>query len=482
MKSVKMIFFSLLGVLFLLLFVCIVNAYLKPSRQIKVKESYNPVPLPDEVFSRLSEAVTYKTVTPAINENRDSAAFRAFHRFLERSFPLVHQKLSKKEFKEFAILFEWKGKNPNLKPILFVAHQDVVPADNESDWEVPPFSGERRNGFVYGRGTLDIKSGLLGILEAAEQLLKEGYQPERTIYFSFGHDEEGKGEGAKAIADYLKQNKIQLEYVLDEGGIVLNKALPGIDKPVALIGIAEKGFCNVKITSKGLGGHSSMPAKESPVTSLAKAINRINEKPMPASLTGTASALFDFAAPEMKFPLRVIFSNQWLFAPVIKSQMEKAPSSNAAIRTTMAFTMLEGSSKENVIPSKANALLNSRLLPGDTPDKLLQHLKETVNDENISFELTGTMQLPGKISDTSSAGFKKIQRTISAIAPDLVVAPFLLVALTDSRFFTDVADDIYRFNLVRYEKKDIERLHGNNERIREEDYKRMIWFYREMMK
>lgn len=475
-------FFLLLSAaLIILLLTAIVHTYVfTPSRQLTVKAQSTR--FPDSALARLSEAIRIRTVTPVVAENRDTVQFLRFHQFLKSNYPLAYQYLNPETVGQYSLLFTWQGKDPNKSPYLLMAHQDVVPVDDPAQWELPPFSGIRHNGFIYGRGTLDIKSGLLGILEAVESLLKSRYKPERTVYLAFGHDEEsGKGTGTQAIATLLKNRNIKLDFVLDEGGLILKKALPGLKKPVALIGIAEKGFVNIKMTASGKGGHGSMPEKQTSVTRLAESIDRINRHPFPARLEVPAKAMFEYTAPEMSFPFNVLFSNSWLFGPLIKSQMAKSPSSNAAIRTTVAFTILQGSSKENVIPSEAFAVANIRLMPGVSEADVMHHLQESVNDSAITFSVIPPFQPASQVSATDVAGFRNIQKSVESVFPEVVVAPFLLVAFTDSRHYAGIARNIYRFDPAVFAKEDLARFHGRNERIREDNYHKMMNFYRNLI-
>lgn len=465
-------------VLFLVIGVLYVMSAIKPSHQVKSKTDQTLIS--PEAVERLSGAIKVKTITPAEPSERDSNAFWEFQKYLDENFPLVKRKL-RIEKVGLSLLYTWEGQDKDLKPFLLMAHQDVVPVDDSLQWESEPFGGEVKDDFIYGRGSLDIKSGVCGILEAVELLLKEGYKPRRTIYLAFGHDEEsGNGKGARAIAALLEKRNVKLEYVIDEGGLILNNALPGLKEPVALIGIAEKGYMNIKMTAHEEGGHSSMPGKKTSVTKLSQAINNINLDPFTATIEGPVEKLFEFTAPEMKFPFNILFNNTWLFSEIIKSQMSSTPSGNASLRTTIAFTMLEGSSKENVLPENASAIGNLRVMPGVSQSDVLNYLIETVKDSSIHFEVLN-FQPASPVSSSDSKAFRNLQSSIEAVFPETISAPFLLVALTDSKSFVNISENIYRFHPAIYNRSDLKRLHGKNERMGVENYKRSIRFYRRLI-
>lgn len=478
MKKVGKFFLWVSGLVALVVFGLFVRSLTVASRQISVQE--DSWQAPDAAVHRLSEAITYRTITHADPADTDTMTFLRFQTFLEEQFPLVTARLVRERI-GLSLLYTWRGSNPSLRPALLMAHQDVVPADDSLSWSVPPFSGQVREGYIYGRGSLDIKSGILGIMEAVEALLAEGFVPEQTIYLVFGHDEEsGVGSGAEEIVTLLKNRSIRLDYVLDEGGLILKEALPGLKEPVALIGIAEKGYMNIRIMARADGGHSSMPGKMSAVTRLSEAIVNIQKHPFPARLEGPLRELFAFTASEMRYPFRFLFANPEVFGGLIKNQMETSPSGNAILRTTAAVTMLQGSSKENVIPPEASAMVNLRLLPGATAEDVVGYLNQVIGDTAIHLEVL-SYQAASPVSSSGSAAFENIRRAVKAVFPNTVSGPYLLVALTDSRHFVDIADNVYRFHPAVYDKADLKRLHGRDERISVENYLKSIAFYRMLL-
>lgn len=478
MKKVGKFFLLLAGSLILILLALFLRSLTIASRQVSVEEETWKAP--DDAVARLSEAITYRTITHADMADMDTLAFLRFQSFLDEQFPLIASRLVKERV-GLSLLYTWRGSDPRVKPVLLMAHQDVVPADDSLSWSAPPFSGEVKDGYLYGRGSLDIKSGLLGVMEAVEALLGEGFVPERTIYLAFGHDEEsGVGTGAEEIVALLKNRSARLDYVLDEGGLILKEALPGLKEPVALIGIAEKGYMNIRITARADGGHSSMPGKTTAVTRLSDAIVNIRKQPFPARLEGPLRELFAFTSPEMSYPFRLLFANPEIFGGLIKNQMEASPSGNAILRTTTAVTMLQGSGKENVIPPSASAIANLRLLPGTTADDVIRHLNQVIGDTSVQLEVL-SYQSASPISSSDSKAFEDIRRSVKAVFPNTVSGPYLLVALTDSRHFADIADNVYRFHPAVYDKADLKRLHGRDERISVENYLRSVAFYRRLL-
>lgn len=447
-----------------------------------------PVPLiaiSDSVSQRLSKAIQLPTISAS--NHFDSLAFRQLDTLLMQSFPLVDSFLEKRKLNDFATILKWQGKNPKLTPILLTGHMDVVPAEEASfaQWQMPPFSGAIQDGYIWGRGTLDDKSAVLGILEAAEHLLREDYVPERTIYFAFGHDEEVSGKhGAKAIAQFFQKQAIRFEYVMDEGLVMVEKALPGLNKPLAMIGIAEKGYVTLHLTAQMQdGGHSSMPPDATTIGILSKAITRLEENPFPMKLDGATKRLLEYAGPEMSLPFKAVFANLWLTKGLLKNQFASDPGSNAMIRTTTAPTIISGGVKENVLPTIATAKVNFRILPGETTESVAAFVRKTIADERITVRIDtmDSAQNPSPLADTDTFGFLVIQKSIREIFPDVIVAPSLVIGATDGRHYQLVSDQVYRFLPVQLNRSDLKSIHGINERISVESYKQLIRFYRQLI-
>lgn len=455
------------------------------SKQISVA-SIQSIPVSDDAVKRLSEIVQIPTTS--YEDRIDTAAFLAFQNYLDSNFLLVDSLLEKEIVNDFSIVYKWPGKNPRLDPILLLGHIDVVPVEKESwnTWAFPPYSGKIDGGFIWGRGTLDDKVSILGILEAIEILLKEDYQPERTVYLACGHDEEISGfNGAKAIARMFKQQGLNFEYVLDEGMLLIEDALPGLSKPVALIGTAEKGYTTLKLTARlPSGGHSSMPPAETAIGILSKAILKLQNNPFPAKIDGPIKSLFDYTGPEMSFPMKTVFANRWLTEGLLKWQLSGANTTNALIRTTIAPTILQSGIKENVLPSEATAIINFRIAPTESIQSVLDYVTKTIGDNRV--EITkgdaNFSSEPSPISDTNSFGYRVIEKTAHEVFADIIVAPTLVLAATDSRHYNEVSKNIYRFIPIKMSKDDTKRIHGIDERVGVEEYKNAIRFYHQLLK
>jgi carboxypeptidase PM20D1 len=452
------------------------------------QESVEPAPPgtwdSDSLAAKLAGAVRFRTITGA-----DTTVFREFHDYLERLYPRVFAELPRLRAPEAtrvpsgALLFEWPGTTPSLPPVLLLAHQDVVPVEPETEaiWEHPPFEGVIADGYVWGRGTMDDKGSVLAILEAVESLLAEGFRPQRGFFLAFGHDEEVGGTGARAMAEILAARGVRFAYALDEGLAVTHGFIPGVEAPVALVGIAEKGAASIELSVDGDGGHSSMPPVRTAPGLVAQAVARVETHRMPARLEGPTRALFESLAPEMRFPLRVVFANLWLFAPVVKRQLAADPATDAAVRTTTAVTILESGIEENVLPSRARAVVNFRIRPGERVPDVLAHVGKLVDTTRVTVRLLPGSRDPSPVSDPEAPSFRVVARAVRAVFPEALTAPALVLGGTDSRQFAGITDATYRFAPFRFRKGDGERLHGVDERLAVADFREMVRFYRRLI-
>jgi len=461
-----------------------INTISFSSKQLFI-EAVEKIPIDEEVVARFAQAIQIPSVSHP--SSIDTAAFRKLATFIQTSYPLIDSFLEKEPVSEYSFVFKWQGKNPKLNPLLLMAHMDVVPVEASSleKWNEPPFSGNIRDGFIWGRGTMDDKLSGFGLLEAISLLLEVDYRPQRTVYLAFGQDEEVGGEnGAKRIAANFKKQGIEFEFVLDEGALVAEDAMPGLDKPLAMIGVAEKGYATLELRAQlKEGGHSSMPPAETAVGLLSSAILKLQNNPFPAKIDGAVGSMFRYVGPEMNFPYKVLFANLWCTKGLIMSQLAKTSSSRAMIRTTAAPTMIRGGFKENVLPTNATATVNFRILPGETVESVMDYVRETIDDERVAVSLPeGSFgDNPSEVSSTESFGFQVIQTTIKQLFPDAVVAPSLVIAATDSRHFSEVSKHIYRFLPIQILKKDTKRFHGIDERVSFENYKQAVRFYRQLI-
>ncbi|WP_254245103.1 M20/M25/M40 family metallo-hydrolase [Hymenobacter sp. BRD67] len=341
---------ALLGLLAVLL----VNTLRLPNHQLAPVPAAPAVAVsPDSAVAHLAGALRFATVSRTLYSETDTLPFGQLQAYLRRTFPLVHQQLKLQKVNRYGLLYEWPGTDPTLKPLLLLAHQDVVPVlpGTDSQWTRPPFAGQQAGGYLYGRGALDDKLNVVGQLEAVEALLRAGFRPRRTVLLAFGHDEETQGRrGAAALAAVLQKQHPQLELVLDEGGLVKADGVAGLTRPVALVGVSEKGYLSLELSATGQGGHSSMPPALTSVGRVAAAVARLEAQPFPARLDGGVSGLLDYLASAVPFGKRLVFANQWLFGSLIKNSLAATPSGNAALRTTTAPTIFRGGDKDNVLP------------------------------------------------------------------------------------------------------------------------------------
>jgi carboxypeptidase PM20D1 len=454
------------------------------SRQIQV-DPVEPVAVDAAASERLSQAIQLPTVS--YPGRIDTLAFRQLDTLVQRSFPRVSSTLERIPVTEFSQVFRWPGRRPDMEPVLLLAHLDVVPveADALPKWTHPPYSGKITDGYIWGRGSLDDKISAFAILEAIEQLLTENYHPNRTIYLAFGHDEEVMGmAGAKTIAEYFQKEGLHFEYVLDEGQLILKNALAGLEPPLAMIGLAEKGYITLELNvDLPEGGHSSMPPAETAIGILARGIDRLQQNPSPAHLDGATRGMFEYIGPEMAPMYKVIFANLWLTEPLLINLLSAGNASNAMIRTTMAPTIISGGVKANVLPTQAQAKVNFRILPGETQTSVIEYVRQVIDDERVQVSPSreDSSQDPSPVSDTETFGFRVIEKSIRQIFPEAVVAPALVIAATDSRYYTIVSDQIYRFQPLYLTQPDLKRLHGIDERISVENYERAIRFYRQLL-
>ena len=482
----KKIALTLLAAL-LILVICIgVNTLRFTSKQLNVAAIEGIQVDTARAAQTLSAAVQLATISYQNPEDAVDQPFIELAQLISDRFPAVTQNLQKTVINKKSLLYKWQGKNPQLKPITFLAHLDVVPAEQGTleQWTYPPFSGAIAEGFIWGRGTLDDKSAVLGTLEAVEYLIATGFVPDRTVYLAFGHDEEiGGNQGAAKIAEYMAQQGVISLFTLDEGMVVLNKQLSPAGIDTAVIGIAEKGYATLKLTADAEGGHSSMPASSTAIGILAQAIAALEQNQLPSKFADTVEQTFSFLGPEMGLLDRIMFANQWLFGNTIISALERKTSTAAMIRTTTAITMLEGGFKENAVPSQAGATVNFRILPGESSAEVLEHANRVIANPAVTASFSGDSLRtePSAISATDSPAFSTIGKTAQQLFDGAIFAPGLVLGGTDSVHYQNVAENNYRFAPYLLGPQDLSRIHGINERISIDDYGQMIKFYAQLI-
>lgn len=430
----------------------------------------------------LSRALQFATVSHQDSRQVDWPIFTAFEKYLEEAYPLVHQNLEKTVVNEHGLVFRWKGRKSeeseksegDEKSILLTAHYDVVPADSEG-WPYPPFSGEIHDEKIYGRGSFDDKGSLIAILEAVTSLLEEGFVPPCDITLAFGFDEEvGGALGAQKIAAWMETEGLYFDHVLDEGGAVADGSMMGIEKPVAVIGVAEKGNSSFVIHFEGEGGHSSTPPKETAVSTMARFIREVQSKPAKPRLTPTVKAMLKATAPYRPGIQRFILAHPDLFAPLLIKILQKNRQTAAMLRTTTSFTMAAGGVSHNVLPEKASCTVNLRILQGDSVAQALQRFR----DIGLPFQVEAILQEePTAASQLEGPAMEHLCSSIASIFPEAVITPYLMVGGTDCRHYARVCRNAYRFEPARVSEKELSLMHGKGEYLSLKNLQTMVEFY-----
>jgi carboxypeptidase PM20D1 len=430
----------------------------------------------EKIAQHLAESVRFKTISHQNLADVDPKPFEQHKQFLQDTYPEVFSQLEVQWVNEYSLLIRWPGSDSSLNPVLFLAHTDVVPIEpgTESEWTHPPFAGVIQDGIVWGRGTLDDKVGVIGLLEATTALLNDNHKPKRDVYFAFGHDEEVGGPyGATAMAEIFKQRGLAFEFILDEGGAVVaeNPILPG--KKLATVNVSEKTYTTLTLTSRGQGGHSSTPPKHTAIGILAEALAKIEANPMPARITLPVQGMLEALSPHMSGIQSFVFNNLWLTEPLVIYEMDKTPLTGAFIRSTSAVTMFNGGVKENVVPQIATAKVNFRLLPGDTKEDAIAHVRAVIQNDEIEIT-TSDWAIKSKVASTDNLGFRSITKSVEAVYPDAVVAPSLMFGATDSRMYNQLSDNIYRFHGMEITMQQTGTIHGTDEHISIESMASMV--------
>lgn len=477
---------ALLGsLLVLLIVVLLLRMILVKSEQVQTAPVTDLTVDARAAAGRLAGALRFPTVSHEGGANVEAAAFQGLHQYLQQTFPKVHATLTHEVVNGYSLLYTWKGRRPELPPVLLLSHQDVVPVEpgTEKDWTHPAFSGFMDDTWVWGRGSLDDKVGVLGLLEAAETLLGKGFQPDRTIYLAFGHDEEvGGKQGAAQIAKLLAQRGVKPAFILDEGGLIIEGGVPGLPRPAAMVSTAEKGYLSVELVARSEGGHSSMPPLHTSIGTLAAAVDKLENHQLPARIEGATRRSYQYLAPEMPFGPRLILANLWLFSPLLERQAAGDPSANARIRTTTAPTIFQAGIKENVLPHEARAVVNFRILPGDTIQSVLRHVRDTAGPGIQVSPVGDANSEPSPESDVRAPEFALIQRTLAQTFPNVIVSPNLLSGGTDTKHYLAFTPNVYRFVPMRLKPDDLKRIHGTNERVGIANYGEIVRFYAQLIR
>ncbi len=466
--------------MFTIILICLIRA-LRFKTEAKVEKQIEPVSFDKEkAVHDLREMVLCKTVSKDDESLEDNAEFEKFKAKLDELFPTLVAHTVKEEIGRRGIVYHWKGLSSEKATVL-MSHYDVVDVIEE-EWQKPPFEGIIENDVLWGRGTLDTKSTLNGCLQAAEQLMKEGFTPKNDIYFCFSGDEEISGSSCPSIVESFIERGVNVQLVVDEGGAVVEKVFPGVKERVAVIGIAEKGMVNLSYTVHSNGGHASAPPARTPIGILSKAVCNIESKPFKANFTAPALGLFDTLGRRSTFVYRLIFANLWLFKPIL-SLIGKSGGGeiNALMRTTCAFTQMHGSTGKNVLPAKAEMLSNFRIMTGETVESTVEYIKQVIDDERVEVNVVNGNN-PSVVSRTDCEEFEIVKSAVSETFPDAIVTPYLMVACSDSRHYGAISDKVYRFSAQSMSNEERKTIHGNDERITFRGIYEAVEFYLRLIK
>jgi carboxypeptidase PM20D1 len=430
----------------------------------------------DPTVASLQNLVRIPTVSFADEAAIDPQPFEELIATLAIEFPLLHERLTLHRVLAHSLLFRWEGRSA-ADPVVLMAHLDVVPVDETAPWQHPPFAAEIHDGAVWGRGTLDDKGSLVGICAAVELLLARGVVPARDVWLSFGAREEVSGPDAVAAVEELRSRGVTPWFVLDEGGAVAHEAFPGVEPPLGVIGVSEKGTTTIELRAEGRGGHSSTPSPNGPTARIARAVVRLEKRQFAASLPEPTLEMFARLAPHVPLALRPLFANARRLQPLVKRALLAAGAEPAAlVRTTMAVTTLSGSPAHNVIASSATAAVNLRILVGDTVASATEHVRRAIADDSITLELRDVNE-PSPVSPYDDPAFELLATTIGELFEDAVPTPYVMMAATDSRYFTAICPRVYRFTPFRMTKAQRESIHGYDERIGVEDFLGGVQWY-----
>ena len=509
----KIIFAAILVLLLVIVLVLLLRTvtykFGKVEKNVSDKELVNTTPS-EQAIRRFVGGIRIPTISNEVYKETNFKPFDEFMTYLAGSYPEVYKTMEVDTINTYGLVFHWKGKNSDLKPILFLSHYDVVPVigydpatatapdtvfqindkplppieSYSEKWDYPPFSGAVAGGRIYGRGTLDIKCMLFSLMEGADNLIAEGFQPERDIWFAFGQDEEVSGrQGAFKIADYMKGKGLRFDAVYDEGGIIAapGSAMESIKEPLALVGVGEKGFLTLRLTVRGMGGHSSMPPAKGSLVYAAEIIEKLNNNQFPARIISPIAAFFDNVGGEMGFFSRMAIANQWLLEPLLLKTMEKSPASNALVRTTTAVTMAKGSDAANVLASEAEVTVNFRILPGGSVAGVIEHVKKLCEGYDVTINVVSERE-PSGISPENVKGFEIIKEELAKIYPAAIVTSYITIGGTDSYKYQIVSDDIYRFLPICLNQYEQRTIHNENEYISLENFGKIQWYFKEVMK
>lgn len=446
-----------------------------------------PAPIPSHSVrfdaARLAESLTGALRLASVSADRNETTFDTLRGYLRQRYPALHAATQQLSLGQ-ALMLDWPGSEAALPPLLFSFHLDVVPA-NAVDWTHPPFGGDSVDGHLWGRGAIDDKGGAIAFMEAAERLVADGFQPRRRILIVLGEDEEAGGhDGAHKVAGHLRNRGLRLEAVFDEGGFITEGVIPGVAEPVALIGIAEKGYLTVALRVTAQGGHSSLPPLQTAPGILAAGIVRVEGCRLAGGLRGPAESLLKTLAPHMPMLVRLAVANRWLSGPLLEHQLGSRPTTRALLYTTAATTVLRAGDTENVLARSAEALINLRLVPGDTPELAIQVLERCIDDPRVSVTVQSQTDAvaASPVASLDSKAYRTLAGTIVDAYPEVLVSPWITVGATDSRHYAGLTDSTLRFRPIRLGRADVARIHGVDERLPVDDLVQAAGFYHRLLR
>ncbi|MFR9753200.1 M20/M25/M40 family metallo-hydrolase [Nocardia sp. 004] len=437
-------------------------------------------PVDDPTAERLAAALRCATVSTDDPRDTDDSAFDHLDAHLRQSFPLVHTELELQRFGH-SRLYRWPGHEPDRVAAILLAHQDVVPVDDPQRWTHPPFAGVVDDEYIWGRGAIDDKSRVLAILEAVESALSAGLRPRKTVYLAFGHNEEiFGGDGAERMAEHLRQAGVYADLLLDEGGVITTGIVDGARQPVATIMLGEKGYATVRLSVTEAGGHSSMPGRQTAIGRIARAVSRIQDHPMPLRLTPVIADMLAGLRAAIPGPRGHLLGFTRIAAPLLTRILATRPQTEALVRTTTAPTVIRGGVRANVLPQQAEALVNFRILPGDSIDSVLAHCRKVVRDKNVRIELDGMAAEPSRVTGPGPA-FGLIAELARTVVPGIAVTTGIVPGATDSRHYDDLVRTRCNFAPIVLEDRDLSSIHGTDERLSRVNYARLIIFNRRLI-
>lgn len=439
----------------------------------------------DAALARFRELLQIPTVSRTDESEIDWQPFDDFLAALVRLYPRTHEVLEREVVDGHSLLYRWPGARGAGDPLVLMAHLDVVPVVEE-EWDHPPFAaeivGSGADATIHARGAIDDKGSLVAILEAVEQLVADGFTPARDVYLSFGHNEETAGGGARAIVALLDERNIRPGLVLDEGGAVVDGAVPGVGVPTAMVGVAERGVMTLLMTARETGGHASTPPAMPATARLARGIDRLRRHPFPTRIAPPVRAMFATLAPQAPQPLRWVFGNLGLTGPLVAAVLPRVGAeTNAMVRTTAVATELSGAPGENVLATTARASINIRLLTGDTVAGATERVRRVVADPELEIEVRHGSD-PSPVSPWRGEPWRRIAGAVrEALGDEIVTTPYIQLGASDSRWFTPISSHVYRFTPFHLTRAERDGLHAHNERIRVDVWLRGIGFYRALI-